>query len=82
MHFVLLNQFYPPEVLPTGVMLEAVAEALVARGHEVTVVCGDFAGRQSPVVGPERQDGVRVVRLWAPGWGRRRGGRGGAMRTG
>lgn len=38
MHIVFLNQFYPPDVLPTGVVLEAVAEELVAQGHEVTVV--------------------------------------------
>jgi len=40
MNFVFLNQFYPPEVLPTGVVLEAVAEALVSNGHHVTVLCG------------------------------------------
>jgi colanic acid biosynthesis glycosyl transferase WcaI len=40
MHFVFLNQFYPPDVLPTGVVLEAVAAELVAQGHEVTVVSG------------------------------------------
>ncbi|MES2467241.1 MAG: glycosyltransferase family 4 protein [Verrucomicrobiota bacterium] len=92
MHFVLLNQFYPPDLLPTGVMLEAVAEALVARGHEVTVVsgqipvvrteggCGQKAGDKPSVV--SRQSSVnlrqasgsrpRVVRLWAPGWGKRK----------
>ena len=89
MHFVLLNQFYPPEVLPTGVMLEAVAEALVARGQEVTVVSGRSAvvrgqeeGRGAyapPRVPPgaspggmPQVKGVQVVRLWAPGWGRRK----------
>jgi len=46
MHFVLLNQYYPPDAAPTGVMLEAVAEALTAQGHQVTVICaaGGYAG--------------------------------------
>ena len=99
MHFVLLNQFYPPDVLPTGVVLEAVAEALVSRGHQVTVVCGQsVAGSSGLAVGSRREDAgygqkagdkssidsrhssvnsehgghVEVVRLWAPGWGKRK----------
>ena len=84
-HFVLLNQFYPPGVFPTGVVLEAVAEALVARGHEVTVVAGRssaLSGQQEggahapPRVTPGAPRGaggpVKVVRLWSPGWGRRK----------
>lgn len=45
MHLVFLNQYYPPDTAPTGVMLEAVAEELTAQGHEVTVICskGDYA---------------------------------------
>ncbi len=69
MHFVLLNQFYPPEVAPTGVMLEALAGALAERGHQVTVVCGGaLAG------GGERgREGgaVRLVRLRAWPWGKK-----------
>jgi colanic acid biosynthesis glycosyl transferase WcaI len=46
MHFLLLNQYYPPDAAPTGVMLEALAEALANRGHRVTIVCapGGYAG--------------------------------------
>lgn len=46
MHLVFLNQYYPPDAAPTGVMLEAVAEELVRQGHEVTVICaeGGYAG--------------------------------------
>ena len=48
MHFVFLNQYYPPDAAPTGVMLEAVVERLVRDGHEVTVLCasGGYAGRE------------------------------------
>ena len=39
MHVVLLNQYYPPDVAPTGVMLEAVAEAgLSAQARDFAVV--------------------------------------------
>jgi len=46
MHLVFLNQYYPPDAAPTGVMLEAVAERLVADGHGVTILCADggYAG--------------------------------------
>lgn len=53
--FVFLNQYYPPDVAPTGVMLEAVVEELARQGHAVTVLCaegralrmgrGTFAGK-------------------------------------
>ena len=59
MHFVLLNQFYPPSVLPTGVMLEAVASGLAARGHQVSVVCGGGS------VGEAGGNPVKVRRLGA-----------------
>ena len=38
MRVLLLNQFYPPDVAPTGQALEDVARTLAARGHEVRVV--------------------------------------------
>lgn len=46
MHLVFLNQYYPPDVAPTGVMLEGVVQGLVREGHEVTVICaaGGYAG--------------------------------------
>ena len=118
MRFVLLNQFYPPDVLPTGVVLKAVAGELVARGHQVTVISGQLSGgscqwergapappRVPPGAPPgealeessafnhpgqgEEENGenletgksengagggkrVWVVRLWVPGWGRRK----------
>ncbi|WP_193212274.1 glycosyltransferase [Luteolibacter marinus] len=42
-----MNQYYPPDEAPTGLMLEAVAAALVAAGHRVTVLCaeGGYAGK-------------------------------------
>jgi glycosyltransferase involved in cell wall biosynthesis len=42
----LVNQFYPPDLAPTGRLLEDVAQELAARGHEVRVVCsrGAYGG--------------------------------------
>jgi len=47
MRLVFLNQYYPPDAAPTGVMLEDLVEQLLRDGHEVSVVCaaGGYAGR-------------------------------------
>ncbi len=48
MHLVFLNQYYPPDAAPTGVMLQDLVEELVRAGHAVTVLCasGGYAGRE------------------------------------
>jgi colanic acid biosynthesis glycosyl transferase WcaI len=71
MNIVLLNQFYPPDVAPTGHYLHDLACALVARGHRVTVLAsrhayaggGEYAAR-------ETLDGVDVLRLAGFAFGR------------
>jgi colanic acid biosynthesis glycosyl transferase WcaI len=73
MHLVFINQYYPPDVAPTGLMLEAVAECLVASGHEVTVLCaeGGYGGSPSDVLAEAaEQRGIRVERIRATGFGR------------
>lgn len=72
MHVLLLNQFYPPDVAPTGQYLHELARSLVARGHQVTVYCSRRAydgGQSFPR--EEIRDGVRIRRLRACGFGRR-----------
>lgn len=75
MHLVLLNQYYPPDLAPTGVMLEAVARRLAAEGHRVTVLCarggyaGPAAGDDDP--GEDATAGLTIRRIGAPGGGRR-----------
>lgn len=46
MRILLLNQFFPPDQAPTGVLLSDVAEHLSALGHDVTVICASasYAG--------------------------------------
>lgn len=72
MHLLLLNQFYPPDVAPTGQYLHEVAQALVARGHRVTVLCSRRAydGGQT-FAREDTRDGVKIRRLRAFGFGRR-----------
>lgn len=72
MRILLLNQFYPPDVAPTGQFLHDLARTLARRGHEVQVFCSrrSYDGGQS--FPPEQAlDGVRVHRLPALGFGRR-----------
>ena len=73
MHLLLVNQFYPPDVAPTGVYLHDVADAMVRRGHAVTVLCSRRGyGGEGPYPSETGPDGVRVVRLPACGFGRGR----------
>lgn len=76
-HLVILNQYYPPDVAPTGLLLRDVAEVLVSRGHEVTIVCssGAYAGAERGISGHEIQDKnpdspVHVVRIRSTRFGR------------
>lgn len=65
MRALLLNQFYPPGVAPTGQALQDLARALAARGHEVHVIHARAADGvlhgTSPVAASE--DGVAAYRL-------------------
>jgi glycosyltransferase involved in cell wall biosynthesis len=72
MRFLLINQFYPPDVAPTGLYLHELAQVLVQRGHQVKVICSRRSydgGKTFPR--HEIMDGVEVSRLRATGYGRR-----------
>jgi glycosyltransferase involved in cell wall biosynthesis len=72
MRFLLLNQYYPPDVAPTGQYLHDLARSLVGRGHQVKVLCSrrSYNGTKT-FPSYEQMDGVEVVRLSATGFGRR-----------
>jgi colanic acid biosynthesis glycosyl transferase WcaI len=72
MRFLLLNQFYPPDVAPTGQYLHDLARSLVARGHQVKVLCSrrSYNGTKT-FQACEQMEGVEVARLAATGFGRR-----------
>lgn len=70
-----MNQYYPPDAAPTGLMLQAVAERTAAEGHEVTVFCatGEYAIQATlheDALQPERSSAVRVVRIGTTNFGR------------
>lgn len=79
-NFILINQYYPPDVAPTGLMLESVAEELLALGHDVTILCsrGGYGGKKqgTPLLDDAAADesgiapGIRVVRCWSTAYGR------------
>ena len=76
MRILLVNQYYPPDQAPTGLMLEAVVEELARQGHEVTVICsvGGYAELENSAAAgkaAEPQVGkVHVIRLGASKFGR------------
>jgi glycosyltransferase involved in cell wall biosynthesis len=68
----LLSQYFPPEVGATQSRMQAFAEHLAARGHEVTVICefpnhpqgeipSEYRGR---IVEDDRSNPYRVLRVW------------------
>lgn len=73
MRILLLNQYYVPDVAPTGRYLHDIARELVRRGHSVTVWCSrrSYNGGEVTYKREEVIDGVYVQRLRALGYGRR-----------
>ncbi len=71
MRLLFVNQYYPPDAAPTGRYLHDLARTLVARGHDVTVICSraSYAGPSGPA--REERDGVQVRRVAGLGLGRR-----------
>jgi colanic acid biosynthesis glycosyl transferase WcaI len=71
MKILLLNQFFPPDIAPTGQMAADLAEDLVAAGHEVSVLAS-----RGTYLGGEPQDrrsnwrGVEVHRVAATSLGK------------
>lgn len=57
-------QYYLPHRTGVTLHVQRIAEALAARGHEVTVL----SARYNPTLPRDEQmiNGVRVIRLWAP----------------
>lgn len=73
MRVLLVNQFYPPDVAATGQLLADLAEALVARGHEVHVLCSQraYGGGDAHYPAEQTMAGVQVHRVGGTGFGRR-----------
>lgn len=66
MNIVLINQFFPPALAPTGRLLATVAEELLLRGHQVTVITS-AAGYGEEAGGPTSfSSALRVIRVGLP----------------
>jgi len=72
LRILLLSQYFPPEVGATQSRMQAFAEHLAARGHEVTVIC-EFPNHPHGVMPPEyrgriyeddRSNPYRILRVW------------------
>jgi colanic acid biosynthesis glycosyl transferase WcaI len=72
MRVVLLSQWYPPEQAPIGYMIQDLAQSLVAKGHNVTVITGFpnhpsgivFGGYRKQWCLEENVGGVKIRRLY------------------
>jgi glycosyltransferase involved in cell wall biosynthesis len=75
MRITILNQFYKPDLAPTGHLAASLAEHRAGQGDTVTVITslGGYV-KSSPVAASDEGDGnLRVIRLWTPRLGKNRG---------
>jgi glycosyltransferase involved in cell wall biosynthesis len=71
MRITFVNQFYPPDLAPTGRLAAALAEHRAAAGDHVTVVTGRGAYVPGTVTRtPPVDSNPRVLRFWTPGFGK------------
>lgn len=72
MKVLIVSQWFPPEQSPFGYMMKELAQGLLLKGHDVTVVTafpnhpgGEvFGGYNKKWVLRETIDGVKVIRVW------------------
>lgn len=79
MRVTIVNLFYPPDVAASGTFVASLAEHRASLGDDVTVVCGtgayvDAVPRRAGS-GFARADGIRLLRIWTPGFGKATQGR-------
>lgn len=71
MRITFINQFYKPDVAPTGQLTAGVAEHFASLGHEVTVIASSGGYVQhSEASRSEDQENLRVCRIWVPKLGK------------
>lgn len=72
MHVLFLNQAFHPDVVATAQIAKDLADALVARGHEVTVIASRSLYGEVGASLPAREtlDGIRVRRVGAALFGK------------
>ena len=71
MRLTILNQYYPPDLAPTGRLAASLAEHRAEMGDQVSVVTGRGRYASATVLVPAAgASQVRIHRLWTPGLGR------------
>lgn len=73
MQFLLVTQYYPPEIGAAPIRLSAIVRELVARGHGVEVITSTpnypagrtFAGYRGVPYRREQRDGATIHRVWS-----------------
>ena len=72
LRILLVSQYFPPEVGATQSRMQAFAEYLASRGHDVTVIC-EFPNHPHGVIPPhyrgrlfedDRSNPYRILRVW------------------
>lgn len=73
MRIAVLNQFYKPDLAPTGHLAASLAEHRAKQGDTVTVVTspGGYVP-DSPLESTQSMRNLHVVRLWTPRFGKQR----------
>ncbi len=73
MRIALINQFFPPDLAPTGHMAASLAEHRAKSGDLITVITsvGGYVP-ESMADGSSSQSNPRVIRLWTPRLGKSR----------
>jgi len=71
LRLTILNQFYIPDLAPTGFMAASLAEHRAELGDDVTVIAsrGGYVGTPSEF-GKQASENPRIVRLWTPSLGK------------
>ena len=65
MKVTIINQFFPPDVSPTGKLAASLAAHRASRGDEVTVIASQgYVSETSDFEVP--MDGLRIRRVWTP----------------
>ncbi len=75
MRIAIINQFYPPDMAPTGALAASLAEHRARRGDEVTVVTSR-GGYVTVSHAPSRRPSsgrLTICRVWTPRLGKRSG---------
>ncbi len=71
MDILLINEFFPPDLAPTGQLLEDLARTLAERGHSVTVLCSASTYAADSCADDRAPAQTRVLRVGRRGMARR-----------